>query len=400
MSLIVQKYGGSSVADPDHIRRVARRIRRARDAGHEVVAVVSAMGDTTSELLDRAQTLSQNPTPRELDMLLSAGERIAMSLLAMALGEAGVDAISLTGPQAGIHTDETHFNAKIARVEPKRVRAELERGRTVIVAGYQGLTPRGEVATLGRGGSDTTAVALAAALGAERCEICSDVDGIYTADPRVVTSAKRIERMAYEDMLALARHGARVLNARAVGYALRTATPVFSVSSFRDGGGTLVHHRRRRPGRAIGIASHPGLLRIEWNAAAERETLARALEVLDVREPFHYRASPARATHELMIPVEQLAEPAACGEQMRRAFDTNVKIGNTLGSVSVVGPGLDRDESARQRFGAQVTRFQPAPVRRLAAPDALACILPEAALADATRALHREFIENAGREAA
>ncbi|HYW75314.1 MAG TPA: aspartate kinase, partial [Gammaproteobacteria bacterium] len=240
MSLIVQKYGGSSVASLDHLRRVAARIAKTREAGHDVVVVVSAMGKMTSELLGRAQSLTSEPEPRELDMLLSAGERISMSLLAMALGELGLDAISLTGVQAGIYTDETHFNARIRNVDAARVREELGHGRVVVVAGYQGLTPAGEVATLGRGGSDTTAVALAAALEAERCEICSDVDGIYSADPRVVPEAMRIERMAYEDMLALARHGARVLNARAVEYARETATPVYAVSTFSNQGGTLV----------------------------------------------------------------------------------------------------------------------------------------------------------------
>jgi aspartate kinase len=191
MAVIVQKYGGSSVADVDKLRRVAERVMRSRAQGHSVVVVVSAMGDTTDELLAMAKKVSPNPQRRELDMLLSAGERISMALLSLAIHELGGDAISFTGSQSGIITNDRHVDARIIEVRPFRVQDELARGKIVVVAGYQGVSYRKEVTTLGRGGSDTTAVAMAAALDAEYCEICSDVDGVYSADPRVVPAARR-----------------------------------------------------------------------------------------------------------------------------------------------------------------------------------------------------------------
>ncbi|HET7370612.1 MAG TPA: aspartate kinase [Gammaproteobacteria bacterium] len=232
MAIIVQKFGGSSVATGDKLRHVAGKIAATRRQGHDVVAVVSAMGNTTTELLDLASQLSTEPGPRELDMLLSSGERISMSLLSMAIEQLGESAISLTGPQSGIRTTARHYDARIEAVHPDRIRAEFGRGRVVVVAGFQGETPDGEVATLGRGGSDTTAVALAAALNAERCEIYSDVDGIYSADPRIVDGANRLQTIGYEEMQELARHGAKVLNPRAVTYAAKRNVTIHARSTF------------------------------------------------------------------------------------------------------------------------------------------------------------------------
>jgi aspartate kinase len=213
MPIVVQKYGGSSVADVTRIQKVAERIMRTKAAGYDVAVVVSAMGDTTDELLALARKVSPNPDRRELDMLLSAGERISMALLSMAIRELGADAISFTGSQSGIITNDRHVDARIVEVRPFRVQDELARGRVVVIAGYQGVSYRRDVTTLGRGGSDTTAVATAAALGAEWCEICSDVDGVYTADPRTVSTARRIDALTYEETQELAEAGAKVLNA-------------------------------------------------------------------------------------------------------------------------------------------------------------------------------------------
>jgi aspartate kinase len=221
MAIVVQKYGGSSVADPDKIRQVARHVAATHAAGLEVVVVVSAMGKTTENLLALARSLSAEPPRRELDMLVSTGERVTMSLLSMALSECGYDAVSFTGSQSGIITDDRHFDAQIIEVRPHRIQEELERGRIVIVAGYQGMSLRREITTLGRGGSDTTAVALTAALGAEHCEIYSDVDGIYSADPRSLESAQHLPSIDYETMQEMAESGAKVLNARAVDWAKR-----------------------------------------------------------------------------------------------------------------------------------------------------------------------------------
>jgi len=241
VSLIVQKFGGSSVADAESIKRVAKRIVETRKAGHEVVVVVSAMGDTTDELLDLAEQVVPVPSGRELDMLLTAGERIAMALLAMAIKSLGVEARSYTGSQAGIITDPQHGSARITEVTPGRVREALDLGAVAIVAGFQGFNRgTGDITTLGRGGSDTTAVALAAALGAEVCEIYTDVDGVFTADPRVVPSARKIERITSEEMLELAASGAKVLYIRAVEYARRHGVTLHVRSSFNNNDGTLV----------------------------------------------------------------------------------------------------------------------------------------------------------------
>ena len=241
MSLIVQKYGGSSVADAESIKRVAKRIVETRKAGNEVVVAVSAMGDTTDELLDLAHEVAPIPAPREMDMLLSAGERISMALLAMAIESLGHDARSFTGSQAGMITDAQHGSARIVDVTPKRVRDALDSGYVAIVAGFQGFNRgTGDITTLGRGGSDTTAVALAAALGAEVCEIYTDVDGIFTADPRVVPAAKKIDVITSEEMLELAASGAKVLYIRAVEYARRHGVTLRVRSSFNNNEGTLV----------------------------------------------------------------------------------------------------------------------------------------------------------------
>ncbi|MDQ1579788.1 MAG: aspartate kinase [Microbacteriaceae bacterium] len=241
MSLIVQKYGGSSVADAESIKRVAKRVVETRKAGNEVVVAVSAMGDTTDELLDLAHDVTPIPAPRELDMLLTAGERISMALLAMAIKSMGYDARSFTGSQAGMITDAQHGAARIVDVTPGRIRDALDEGAIAIVAGFQGFNrDTKDITTLGRGGSDTTAVALAAALGAEICEIYTDVDGVFTADPRIVPNARKIDRISSEEMLELAAAGAKVLYIRAVEYARRHGVILHVRSSFNNNEGTLV----------------------------------------------------------------------------------------------------------------------------------------------------------------
>jgi aspartate kinase len=241
VSLVVQKYGGSSVADADGIKRVAQRIVAMRKAGHSVVVVVSAMGDTTDELKDLANQVSPLPPGRELDMLLTAGERISMALLAMAIANLGLEARSFTGSQAGVITTGTHGNARIIDITPGRITGALAMGAIPIVAGFQGVSQdTKDVTTLGRGASDTTAVALAAALGADVCEIYTDVDGIFTADPRIVRGARRIPRISYEEMLEMAACGAKILHLRCVEYARRYAIPIHVRSSFSHREGTWV----------------------------------------------------------------------------------------------------------------------------------------------------------------
>jgi aspartate kinase len=245
VGIVVQKYGGSSVADAHRIKQVAQRIVATQKAGHDVVVVVSAMGDSTDELLDLATEVSPLPHPRELDMLLTAGERISMALLAMAIGNLGLEARSFTGSQAGVITDSAHGKAKIIDVTPGRIEQALGAGAIAIVAGFQGVSQDSkDITTLGRGGSDTTAVALAAALEAEVCEIYTDVDGIFTADPRIVPAARRIPGISYEEMLEMAACGAKILHVRCVEYARRHEIPIHVRSSYSNKPGTWVDHRQ------------------------------------------------------------------------------------------------------------------------------------------------------------
>ncbi len=241
MGIVVQKYGGSSVADAAAVKRVARRIVEAKKAGNDVVVAVSAMGDTTDDLLEKAQAVSPLPPARELDMLLTAGERISMALVAMAISDLGYSARSFTGSQAGVITDSVHGKAKIIDVTPGRIRTAIDEGHIVIVAGFQGVSQdTKEITTLGRGGTDTTAVALAAALEADVCEIYTDVDGVFTADPRIVPSARKLDRVTYEEMLELAASGAKILHLRCVEYARRFDIPIHVRSSFSQLDGTIV----------------------------------------------------------------------------------------------------------------------------------------------------------------
>lgn len=241
MALVVQKYGGSSVADAEKIKSVARRIVAVREKGNQVVAVVSAMGDTTDELLSLARQVTDHPDSRELDVLLSTGEVISSTLMAMALEAMGYEAISLSGAQAGIRTDNAYSRARITHVEPRRILKELEKGQIVIVAGFQGTTPDLDITTLGRGGSDTTAVAMAAGLGASICEIYTDVEGVFTADPRLVPEARKLKELDYDEMLELATYGAKVLHPRAVELGELFNIPILVASSFSDRPGTVIH---------------------------------------------------------------------------------------------------------------------------------------------------------------
>ncbi|HEX8628721.1 MAG TPA: aspartate kinase [Catenuloplanes sp.] len=291
MALKVQKYGGSSVADAERIKRVAERIVDARKAGDDVVVVVSAMGDTTDELLDLANQVSPLPPGRELDMLLTAGERISMALLAMAIHNLGYEAKSYTGSQAGVLTTSVHGRARIIDVTPGRLRSALDQGAIAIVAGFQGVSQdTKDITTLGRGGSDTTAVALAAALRADVCEIYTDVDGVFTADPRIVSNARHIEKITYEEMLELAACGAKVLHLRSVEYARRAGLPIHVRSSYSTKAGTMVtgsmedpsveqalitgvaHDRSEAKITIVGVPDEPGAAAKIFQTVADAET--------------------------------------------------------------------------------------------------------------------------------
>ncbi len=291
VALVVQKYGGSSVADAERIKRVAGRIVAARKAGNDVVVIVSAMGDTTDELLDLAHQVSPLPAGRELDMLLTAGERISMALLAMAINNLGFEARSYTGSQAGVLTTSVHGRARIIDVTPGRLRSALDEGAIAIVAGFQGVSQdTKDITTLGRGGSDTTAVAVAAALQADVCEIYTDVDGVFTADPRIVPNARHIKQITYEEMLELAACGAKVLHLRSVEYARRWGLPIHVRSSYSQRTGTVVtgsmedlpveqalitgvaHDRSEAKITIVGVPDEPGAAAMIFNTVADAET--------------------------------------------------------------------------------------------------------------------------------
>src|SRR6476659_5760990 len=269
--IVVQKYGGSSVADADKIKLVAKRVARTKAAGKKVVVVVSAMGKTTNALIEKAKQISASPSRRELDMLLTCGEREAMSLLTMALLEEGLEAISFTGSQAGILTNDRHSGARIVEVRPFRVEDELDRGKVVIVAGFQGVSYKREITTLGRGGSDTTAVALAAALRADYCEICSDVDGIYSADPRVVDSAHLLESISHDEMLELAASGAKVLHDASVDFARKSGIALWARATSKDGGGTRIDFTPDRDRQVATVTGPRQLIRIRVSGGAAVE---------------------------------------------------------------------------------------------------------------------------------
>ena len=279
MGIVVQKYGGTSVADTERIRSVAARAIRAKEGGDEVVVVVSAMGDTTDELMRLAREITSIPNPRELDLLLTAGERIAMSLLAITVNAEGYAAASYTGSQAGIITDTSHGRAKIIDIRPGRIREALDRGDVVIVAGFQGVSTAYDVTTLGRGGSDTTAVALAAALGAEVCEINTDVAGVYTADPRIVPEARRLHAVSYEEMLEMAATGAKVLELRAVEYARNYGITLLVRSSFEEGDGTWIAEEDERMEQAIisGVTHNTSQARVTLEDVPDRPGVAAAI---------------------------------------------------------------------------------------------------------------------------
>ena len=267
--IIVQKYGGSSVATPDKLKRVAELVVQRRNQGFDLVVVVSAMGDATDELLSKAREVTPTPDRRELDMLLTVGERISMALLAMAIRDRGHEAVSLTGSQSGILTTASHTTARIMEVRPFRVQDELAEGRIVIVAGYQGVSYKREITTLGRGGSDTTAVALAAALDAEACEIYSDVDGVYTADPRVVPEATPLASLSYDEMQALAAAGAKVLNHQAVEFAKRSNIALYARKTGSTAEGTVVRsHAPPAPTGVRGIAHQRQVLKVGADGVA------------------------------------------------------------------------------------------------------------------------------------
>jgi aspartate kinase len=401
MPTVVQKYGGSSVADVTRIRKVAERIMQTKAAGYDVAVVVSAMGDTTDELLALARKVSPNPDRRELDMLLSAGERISMALLSMAIRELGGDAISFTGSQSGIITNDRHVDARIVEVRPFRVQDELARGRIVVIAGYQGVSYRREVTTLGRGGSDTTAVAMAAALGAEWCEICSDVDGVYTADPRVVGDARRIGALTYEETQELAEAGAKVLNAQAVEFAKEKGIAIYAraTSSALPGDdpttdGTVVRRFAPRvPGTVAGVASERELLVLQ--ACGDPTRLVAILDDCGLSgKQLHVAAFGGSADGTtLIVSCENLHNEDRLRRALADAFGKDAQVIDGLGAVSVVGAGINASYQNVRRGATCLQDHHIASFGLATSSFRATWLVQRAQLDDAVRALHTAFID-------
>ena len=404
--LVVQKFGGSSLAEADRIRRVAQRIARARASGSDLVVIVSAMGDTTDELLALAGAITDDPDPRELDMLLATGEHQSATLVSMALHALGVKAISLTGAQAGITTDESHGRARIANVEPRRVRRELDGGNVVIVAGFQGLKSGsaedgvGETTTLGRGGSDTTAVALAAALRADRCQIFTDVRGIYTADPRLVPAARQLDVIGYEEMLELAHQGAQVMQVRAVELGWINAVEIEVLSSFEDAPGTLIREDPlvEQRNKVRGLAHDRNVAKVTLLAVPDRPGIARAVfgpladagVIVDmiVQNVGHDGATDISFT----VPRVELARAEkALAPVVEDMGARGITTDPTVAKVSIVGAGLHNAPGYAARMfgtladaGVNIEMISTSEVR-------ITCVIGEAKLADALNALHGAF---------
>jgi aspartate kinase len=400
VALVVQKYGGSSIADGERISSVARRIAKARDAGNEVVVVVSAMGDTTDELIKLAHQVSAQPSDRELDLLLSTGEVVSGTLLAMALETLGYRAVSLSGAQAGIETDSRYSRARILRVAPKRIMSELARGNIVIVAGFQGVTSEMDIATLGRGGSDTTAVALAVSLEAKECQIYTDVEGVYTADPRIVPEATKLKKVGYEEMLELASYGAKVIHPRAVELGSLHNVPILVASSFVDCPGTIickeasmevrnkvsgiVHDTNVAKVTVIGVPDHPGI------ATAIFEPLANA----DISVDTIVQNASIEKIADLTFTVTRsdLSRAMSIVETVAKTVEAKRCVADSkLAKVSIVGTGmLNTPGYAAKMFrtlyeqGINIELITTSEIR-------ITCIVSEDRVEDAVQALHRAF---------
>jgi len=397
MSTVVQKYGGTSVADVNKLRQVAERVMRTRGQGHQIVVVVSAMGHTTDELLAMATQVSPNPERRELDMLLSAGERISMALLSMAIRELGGDAISFTGSQSGIITNDRHVDARILEVRPFRVQDALAQDRIVVVAGFQGVSYKKEVTTLGRGGSDTTAVAMAAALDAEYCEICSDVDGVYSADPRLVSTATRIGTLSYEETQEMAESGAKVLNAQAVEFAKEKGIAIYARAASGplpgpdpSSDGTVVRrHPPRMPGSVVGVASERDLILLESEAPA-----ADLLALLDDRSVAGKQLHLASGRTHLAISRENLHDESRLREAIESRFHGRVRLMNGLAAVSAIGAGINATYENVRRGADALAAAGIQPVGVATSSFRITWMIPRDRTEDAVRTLHRHFIES------
>jgi len=346
MKCIVQKYGGSSVADIDKIKLIADKIAKTKEEGYNIAVVVSAIGKTTNQLIEMARLISPNPPKRELDMLLSTGERTTMALLCIALNELGIEAVSLTGSQAGIVTNDVHNDAKVIEVRPFRVQDEMERGKIVVVGGFQGVSYRRDITTLGRGGSDTTAVALAAALNAERCEIYSDVPGVYSADPSIVAAAEHLPEISYQQMQEMSLAGAKVMNAAAIQFAKESNIAIYARSTFEPGKETII--RRLPKGATKGVravVSELELVRIRLSSTTAENSFKAALSFfsenqISIKELNYFVNSGNRNNISFLISYSNIYRWAKIKQHLSDTFQGLIQIEENLSALSILGEGL------------------------------------------------------------
>jgi aspartate kinase len=401
--IVVMKFGGTSVGNADKIIKVAERVIKARDNGNDVIVVVSAMGDTTDDLINLASKISDVPNKREMDMLLSTGEQVSIALIAMAIKEKGYECISLTGNQAGIFTDEIHSNAKITHINNSRLLKELKNGKIVIVAGFQGITAGGDISTLGRGGSDTTAVALAAALNAEYCEIYTDVDGVYTADPNIVAQARKIDSLSYEEMLEMASSGAKVLHLRAVEFAKNHNVVLCVRSSFNENEGTWVMDDNKKIERmerpvVTGVTYDTNQIKITIFGLADKPGIAAklfgefALENVSVDLIVQNVSEKGIATISFTVKNEDLNEAKRVIESLKKGLDfTEADIDSNVAKVSLVGAGMQTHAGVAAKMfeilageNINIEMISTSPIR-------ISCVIRKDKVKTAVKVLHSGF---------
>jgi aspartate kinase len=401
MKIIVQKYGGSSVATIEKLRSVARRVIAIKQQGHAVVVVVSAMGDSTDELVELARQMSPDPARRELDALLATGEIVSMSLLAIAIRELGESAVALNGLQSGIFTNEVHSNARILEIRPRRIQSHLEKGEIVVVAGFQGVTSNGDVTTLGRGGSDTTAVALAAALRAEHCEIYTDVAGVFTADPRVVPQSKYIQELGAAEMQEFAWTGAKVLKAEAVEFASTNGVTIVVRSTSESGHDTWIPpsldsdyvYRPARPAVA-GVSGRKDVIRIRFNMNELPDLAIQSIFAFIAQYDLIMGVTDGSVEPvDLLISNLEMPDPAAFIAEVRDQFGDRITVCHQLGMVSLVGFGLG---SRPEAFLNALELLQQAEIQVLKSfttRESLCFVVPSSSVDQGVLRMHKAFVE-------
>ena len=402
MALLVHKYGGSSVADAEKIKRVAERVINAKISGNDVVVVVSAMGDSTDELIDLAHTVSTDPEPREMDLLLSTGELVSCTLLSMAIKSMGHDSVSLTGNQAGIVTDTMYGHARISRVDSDRIRDELEKGQITVVAGFQGMTEGQDITTLGRGGSDTTAVALAAALNADRCDIYTDVEGIYTADPRIVPKARKMAEIGYQEMLELASYGAK-MHPRSIELGSVYQVPIYVASSFSDQPGTLIHKGPDEDNmedriKVTGIAYQSNIAKVTVRAVPDRPGMAAELFEPLSAVGISVDTIVQNTSVERLTDISFTVDRSDLQKTLRELESVTNEMGAgevvtdpTLASISVVGSGMQNTPGYASRMFRVLSEARINIEMITTSEIRISCIIAEAQVPEAVRLLHSGF---------